>query len=448
MSDPFNIDGRQAAGEHGVALGEHEQRLVDECVERGWTFSDLSLDRVDPMIVDAIRALDIDRDGGELVGPLCPNLMAKTLGRIRAVRPASGESVANESHVAGGVDAREVMEGFFEGAEGAELTEAQHDALFAMSNNGYDAARVPAALLREATEFAELLRLLEVSDAAVLREIAQTREVRVSAALGRVQAEIVRSESRMKLDPVAPTGSRSGLLGIRLMDVGGAVAAAVVLLSVGVPVVSAAREKARVAMCGANLKQVGMAMGQYARDYQGRMPVATAGFGGVWGNVGKPGQSNSENFFVLAREQYTPVASMGCSGNSGCLSGLGATSRDYECVEKVGYSMQVPRAGEVLMLEGARRVVAADRSPMTLRAVWGDMCDPEENSPNHGGRGQQVLDNRGSVAWVTAPRDPASGDNIWLPRNLEQQTRATGRRWIKPLEGREIPDTGDVLLGP
>jgi hypothetical protein len=76
------------------------------------------------------------------------------------------------------------------------------------------------------------------------------------------------------------------------------------------------------------------------------------------------------------------------------------------------------------------------------------MCDPEENSPNHGGRGQQVLDNLGAVIWVTAPRDPATGDNIWLPRSLEQQTRSTGRRWMKPLEGREVPETGDVLLGP
>jgi hypothetical protein len=436
MSDPFNINGKRFEGEHPAWLGEHEQKLVDACVERGWEFSDLCCERVDPAIVEALRALDGDREGCDGVGPLCPSLMAKTLGRIRqtagAQRPVVGEDLHPED----------------DGVEGAELTDAQHDAMFALSNNGYDASRVPAAMSRDAAELAGVLGALEITDAATLREIAGTRESRISAALAGVQAEIERSESRMKLDPVAPAASRSGLRGIRMLDVGGAVAAAVVLLSVGVPVVSAAREKARVAWCGSNLKQVGVAMGQYARDYQGRMPVATAGFGNVWGNVGKPGQSNSENFFVLAREQYTPVASMGCSGNSACMSGLCASSRDYSCLEKIGYSMQVPRAGEVLLLEGERRVVAADRNPMTLRAFRGEMCDPEENSPNHGGRGQQVLDNLGTVVWVTAPRDPATGDNIWLPRSLEQQTRSTGRRWMKPLEGREVPETGDVLLGP
>ena len=61
--------------------------------------------------------------------------------------------------------------------------------------------------------------------------------------------------------------------------------AALGLLGVSIPVVTAMRDKARVAFCGNNLKQVGMAMGEYASDYQRRMPSATAGLGGACGGT-------------------------------------------------------------------------------------------------------------------------------------------------------------------
>ena len=100
------------------------------------------------------------------------------------------------------------------------------------------------------------------------------------------------------------------------------------------------------------------------------------------------------------------------------------------------------------MLDGPRRTVVADRNPATSRALRGEMIDVMENSPNHGGRGQQLLDNGGAVTWMNEPRDPTSGDLLWIPRPMELQRTATGRRWMAPLRGVETPETNDIMLGP
>jgi hypothetical protein len=94
-------------------------------------------------------------------------------------------------------------------------------------------------------------------------------------------------------------------------------------------------------------------------------------------------------------------------------------------------------------------VVSADRSPVVLRAVRGQLMDPFANSPNHQGAGQHVLYNDGSAGWLRMPVLEA-GDNIWLPRAVEiRLEQMTGRGPIQPLSGTEIPGgADDVFLGP
>lgn len=463
----------------GYILDSVQQRLVDELIENGWQFSglmesgrDLAAGGVQRARSDAaddvLAALaafvrDCDGNGGSTNGNEVTRRLGSATGSddllIRRVMlriaglgqvPSGGREVGGtESAAAWGKRVTNVAASGRDGEQHDDvLTDAADDALFLLSNNGYNASAVPGAIAAEARTLMATLQLLDLQTPGEYAAIAGGAETLFARTLAGVQAEIDASAGRMMLD-AEPTRFGGGLRGVRVADVGGALAAAVVLLGVSVPVITAMREKSRIAYCGNNLKQVGVAMGQYATDWQRKMPTATAGLGGgVWWNVGKAGQSNSENMFVLSRERYASVQSMGCAGSNGCMASMGPSTRDYTCHKDVSYSMQLPRCGEKLTLDGPRRTVVADRNPVTSRALRGEMMDVLENSPNHGGRGQQLLDNGGAVTWTSEPRDFAGGDLLWIPRQMELQISATGRRWMKPLQGMEMPDKNDVMLGP
>ena len=471
-----------------------EQRAVDELIETGWKFSDslvvglgnrlgngqgtpggsVRRDGTDAAadVLAALAAFAHDCDGGQRCrdvealksgsAPISGSadlLIHGVMQRIAGLnRAAVGEREAGavQSEASGENQATDITasvrerSGSHDGAGPHEdvLTDVADDALFTLSNNGYNTAAVPGPIAAEARAVMATLQLLELQTRQERAAIAYGAEALFARTLAGVQVEIEASAGRMKLD-AEPSRFSSGLRGVRVADVGGALAAAVVLLGVSVPVVTAMRDKSRIAFCGNNLKQIGAAMGQYATDWQRKMPTATAGLGGgVWWNVGKAGQSNSENMFVLSRERYAPVESMGCAGSDGCMTSMCPTTRDYTCHKNVSYSMQLPRCGEELVLDGPRRTVVADRNAATSRALRGEMMDVLENSPNHGGRGQQLLDNGGAITWASEPRDPSSGDLLWIPRPMELQITATGRRWMKPLQGLETPEKGDVMLGP
>ena len=91
----------------------------------------------------------------------------------------------------------------------------------------------------------------------------------------------------------------------------------------------------------------------------------------------------------------------------------------------------------------------SDRSPVVLRTVRGIAIDPRENSPNHAGRGQQVLLSDGSAFWLTTPM-VTSRDNLWLPRPIEDAIRRLrGQAPPDTLSGHESPASlQDAFVGP
>ena len=412
----------------GLSLAH--QQLLDALVSKNWQDSPLELssslvslgDLSDADFASAIAALTSDAAAGSIHSN--HNLVAGVLASTARIDDAAA-------------------------ADGWTCTDA--DALHALCLCSFDVAAVNASIRPHAAQLASVLDGLDVGDAAEQSELVARREALIARTLGRIDRETESERERMFVPPAraatSDVWSGGGIRSVRLADVGSSIIAAVVLFSLAIPVMSACRDKTRITQCGGNLRQIGMAMGQYANDFSGRMPTAAAGLGGSWWNVGQPGQSNSQNFFALASGEYIPVASLACAGNASCLQTLGASARDYSCRERIGYSMQVGRPGEALMLTGAKRTIVADRSPVTMRAIRNEMIDSQENSPNHGGRGQQLLDNTGSVVWATSPVD-RTGDNVWLPRAAEAELVRTGRRWLAPMLGNEIPSTGDVLVGP
>ncbi len=453
----FSEEASNAFPTCGGVLNPAQQRMVDELVEGGWVFSD-GADAGDDVMA-ALAAFAWDCDGGCGAAGVDKHTMRSgsasgspellihgVMHRIASLgqQTLAAEGAESLATVTDGTAAVHELAASHDDV----LSDAADDALFTLSNNGYNASAVPGPIAAEARALMATLQLLDLQSQQERKAIADGAEALFERTLAGVEAEIEASAGRMKLD-AEPMRFGGGIRGVRVADVGGALAAAVVLLGVSVPVITAMRDKSRIAFCGNNLKQVGVAMGQYAADWQRRMPTATAGLGGgVWWNVGKSGQSNSENMFVLSRERYAPVESLGCTGSEGCMTSMCSSTRDYTCHKSVSYSMQLPRHGEELTLDGPRRTVVADRNPATSRALRGEMIDVLENSPNHGGRGQQVLDNGGAVTWTSEPRDPTNDDLLWIPRPMEFLRTTTGRRWMAPLRGVETPEQNDIMLGP
>ncbi len=59
-----------------------------------------------------------------------------------------------------------------------------------------------------------------------------------------------------------------------------------ILAAILFPVFAKAREKARQASCGSNLKQIGLGLLQYAQDYDEKVPANHTGASGNWAGTG------------------------------------------------------------------------------------------------------------------------------------------------------------------
>lgn len=253
--------------------------------------------------------------------------------------------------------------------------------------------------------------------------VGMTGELLVDATLSRVDAEIRRREALLRA--AALEGREAARGRFTLSDL--VTVAAMLAFAFGVlwPMAASWRESARQVACADNLGTTASAFDMYARDHQGQMPVATAGFGGgPWWRVGDPGHSHSANLFRLAKSGYASLAELSCSGNSSALvRGNARAMDDWRSIDEVSFSYQLPSRPVMIWSTPSRVVVLADKSPVIERAVRGERFDPEARSLNHRGRGQNVLMSDGSVIFLTRPV-LENGDNIWLPEFLEDRPAA------------------------
>lgn len=328
----------------------------------------------------------------------------------------------------------------------AELTADDQEALEAWIMQGYDAESAPASL-RERARRHEALRVAATSGLPV-----GPAEPMVERTLAHVQQWIDREAETMTFGRPRRVGGPR----IRMADL--ISVAAVVLLgcSVVFPILGATREKQRQALCKSNMGNTALAMSSYASSNRDSLPMANASMGqGKWWDVAPDStHSNSSNLYTLCRDDYTPLANLACPGNP-CAPTAPASreARDWRRLEEVSYSYQImfaPPSARPSWSGGPRTVILADRSPVVLRASRGEPIDPFANAPNHGGAGQHLLSNDGTVQWATSPIRP-NGDNIWLPKSLEiriQRMIGSGRA-MDPMTGQELPASADdSVLGP
>lgn len=322
------------------------------------------------------------------------------------------------------------------------------DALEALVAAGFDPARTPGALRQRAHRHARLLALLDTPSSAGAPSDAAGRDRLVAATLERVQLSIDSHERRLVLEPAAASRST-----FRLSDLASVAAIITIGAAVVWPVMGAVRDSARRAACKAGLGSVAQAFNLYGGDYTGSLPMASASVAGVpWWNVGTQDQSNSANLFTLVRSDYADAASLACAGNArGCGSPPPSGAVDWDCVSSVSYSYRLLFTRHRPRLDDGRQfILLVDRSPVVLKAKSGQLIDPLENSPNHGGRGQAVLFSDGRVVWTSSPFAPGTQDNMWLPRSTEEAlSRFASYRRAAPLRGTEEPSClEDAFVGP
>lgn len=338
----------------------------------------------------------------------------------------------------------------------ARLIPDDEEALDAWVLAGYRSHRVPGSL-RERAEKLEGMAALVAEGPAVVAGAARS---------GLIESTLARLDVARESIPIerAVVGKRA-----RWADVVSVAAMLALGSAVLWPVVGNARSASQQTACLSGLRAVGQAIASYAEASKGSLPLATASVGGLpWWEVGRPEHSNSANLFTLARESFVGLPALACAARRRCeLSDCGAGARDWKRLDDVTYSYRVmfgsarPRLGDPV-----DTVVVSDASPVVRRAVRGEVIFPTENSGNHDGHGQNVLRLDGSGRWMATPITEG-GDNIWLPRSLEDTLRRIagrlpagssalvrvqgweGPRKVDPIRGNEVPaDAGDAFVGP
>lgn len=297
----------------------------------------------------------------------------------------------------------------------------------------------PARLERQ-----EALAALATSGSESRGDLRQALIERTLAAVEKAETE---RAGRMRFEEAeAAGGSR-----FRLSDLVSIAAMLLILGSVALPAMQGVTRHREQAACMANMQVAARAFGTYAGSNADMLPMATAGFGGSWMDVGNPERSNSANLFTMPREGYLPLDDLACPSNPNAVFGKPQPGMmDWGSMDEISYSYRVMPNGGLRMTiavpSTTRVVVMADRSPVTLRASRGEMIYPEENSPNHGGRGQHVLRLDGSASWAAYP--VIEGDNIWLPRQIETILHEV-RSQLGLIKGTEMPASEtDAFVGP
>jgi len=319
------------------------------------------------------------------------------------------------------------------------LCPADEEALEALVRADFDTSRVPRSLRARAE------RLYALQRAATTPAADEPQAELVHRTLAHVQSRLDHETQTFEI------GRRRGLSGVRWADVISVAAVMLITSSVVVPVFSAMRSQSTRTACQANMLATANAMGLYAGDNRGSLPMSTAGFGGSWMKVGEPEQSNSANLYTMVTTNYARLNDLACPGNRAAPTvRIDPEARDWDNLDEVSYSYQIVSKFHPNWhsdAQGRSPVILADRSPVVLRAAAGEVINPWESSPNHGRRGQHTLRTDGSSLWRTEAW-PKGEDNIWLPRAVEvviDQVRSkTGL-----IKGTELPaDPSDTFLGP
>ncbi len=320
-----------------------------------------------------------------------------------------------------------------------------------LAEHGWDVDRIgdPSARERAIALRDRLLgplRALE-SDAGVQGANLQSDELLVEATLARVERE--ESRRRECLHVEAPARSRAGL-GVRIPDF--ITVAALLLLGIAIlfPVANRMRHNADLTACAANFADLFQGFDCYANDHNGYAPTAEL-FGSLFDHPRTDGLvADDETIEAGASSCLHTLESRGyCHGTCTKCGGvnpvsiripmhrrhlvlayqkdtpLAADANPFICKLRKGERICAESRGCRMMGQSCGAESGVDNLPTCGQVLAGGfrVVDPDSNSPNHGGLGQNLLGGDGSVRWITTPvlmgQGHAESDNIWLPRGMD-----------------------------
>jgi len=219
------------------------------------------------------------------------------------------------------------------------------------------------------------------------------------------------------------------------------------LISILLPALNAAKERANRVKCASNLKQIGMGLMLYANDNKGAYPrvrynPATAAMKyftkativDPFANAGPDTNDVTAALFLLVRNaDLNPEVFICPSSNADKdnLAGKLPTDRSNFSgpppgVDCLSYGITCPYPSTAAVGQGykwnssqvADFATAADRNELTKRANLPANATSaqvkENNSRNHEGEGQNVMFNDGHVEWCTSPLVGAQQDHIYI----------------------------------
>ncbi len=118
--------------------------------------------------------------------------------------------------------------------------------------------------------------------------------------------------------------TRRGFTLIELLVV---IAIIAILAAILFPVFAKAREKARQASCTSNLKQLTLAILQYAQDYDEKFPYSTPGCVAGWGQQGSPWWTSTAPYHMNAGILMCPSSQSDWINNAGGCGGAHCAQR-------------------------------------------------------------------------------------------------------------------------
>ena len=263
--------------------------------------------------------------------------------------------------------------------------------------------------------------------------------------------QLLRDEERK----ASLAGGSSRRRWLNFVEAAAVAAVFLVVGAIGLPVFRHVRSESWQSICQSRASAVGSALARYVEDYAS-LPYVAMAAGSPWWKVGyqgKENQSNTRSYWLLVSGGYADGASFTCPGDScACPAASGAGNQadqlDFPCRNNVSFSFRLVCDKPETRADGPRTVVMTDRNPIFVRIpVQADALKQDEFgrisldeqlkralSPNHRGRGQNVLMSDGSV-WFLRERT-VGGDDIFTLADVYVYT------------GREAPRPGDIIVVP